>query len=243
MCPYINIFGKNLPSYSIMALAGGIAAMIYAAVISVRKNTDFYRMVYFMLFGIPFMLAGGMLLYYVTRISDIARVLPYIFSDFRYFLTSCSPGLVFYGGLYGFFTGLMVYHVKYSEDVRELLRYTVPAIPLFHAFGRVGCYLAGCCYGINGFPIQLAESGSNAVIFIILCFISEKCRRNYTPAGVYFVMYGTVRFVLEFFRGDEIRGFFLHLSTSQWISLITVPLGIYILLTPEEKNFLNKWYK
>lgn len=242
MYPYIYIFNKPFSSYSLMGLLGAIAAVIYAFIICTRRNYSFRKLTFFMLYGIPFMFIGGIFLYYITRIYDIASYLPYIFSDFRYFLTGCTPGLVFYGGLFGFLTGLMIYKIAYSEDVKEMFSYTIPAIPLFHAFGRVGCYLSGCCYGINGFPIQLVEAAGNVVIFIILCFVLKKRNRHYLTFGTYFTLYGTMRFILEFFRGDAIRGIFLGLSTSQWISLFVIPFGIYCIIKDEDNNILRKWY-
>ena len=243
MYPYIYILGKPFSSYSLLGLLGAIAALFYAFGICKSQKISFKKITLFMLYGIPFMFIGAIFLYYITRINSIASYMPYIFSDFKYFLTGCTPGLVFYGGLFGFLTGLMIYKVAYSEDVRKMFSYTIPAIPLFHAFGRVGCYLSGCCYGINGFPIQLVEAAGNIVIFIILCIIVRKTNRKYLTIGMYFAIYGTMRFILEFFRGDEIRGSLLGLSTSQWISLFVVPFGIYCLIKDEERNILNNWYK
>ena len=60
--------------------------------------------------------------------------------------------------------------------------------------------------------------------------------------GLYFVLYGILRFVDEFFRGDSIRGIWGPFSTSQYISLFIIPIGIYCLICPTEKNFFEKWY-
>ena len=70
----------------------------------------------------------------------------------------------------------------------------------------------------------------------------NKKQKYYQPFGVYLTLYGIMRFVLEFFRGDEVRGFLGAFSTSQWISLVTIPLGIYCLIVAPDKNILSKFY-
>lgn len=243
MHPYISIFGRNFSSYSIMALIGVIAAVIYIFIISLKKNMSYRQNVIFMLYGIPFAYLGAVLLYYLTQIEPLSVALPYLFSDFEFFISYVSFGFVFYGGLIGFLCGLAFYANVTDNDCRTNFRYMVPAIPLFHAFGRIGCYLAGCCYGKDGIPVQLIESGFNFVLFAALCIIAVKCNKAFTTIGIYFISYGIFRFIIEFFRGDEIRGIIFGLSTSQWISLLLIlPLGIYNLAAREEKNHFNKWF-
>ncbi len=113
-------------------------------------------------------------------------------------------------------------------------------MPLFHAFGRVGCFLAGCCYGkklertitiLNGIrleriPIQLIEAIFEFLLFIILTVIRKK-DDNVNILRIYLMSYSAFRFLDEFFRGDEIRGIFFGLSTAQWISLVI--WAVYIL--------------
>ena len=80
------------------------------------------------------------------------------------------------------------------------------------------------------------------IIFVILHkFLQQKHRDGYIFV-LYMLMYSVLRFCVEFFRGDEVRGIFGFLSTSQWISLVTIPLGIYCLVVAPEKNFLNRLY-
>lgn len=178
--------------------------------------------------------------------------------------TQISFGLVFYGGLIGVFIGAMVYSKFFKQDCRDMLYYSVPTFSLFQIFGRIGCFLAGCCYGrvsekygiaythaehtLNEgpyLPVQLYESAMNLVLFIFL-LIYEKANKGrekcYQAVGLYLIPYGTFRFIIEFFRGDAVRGIFGGLSTSQWISLLVVPFGIYCLIVPKEKNILNHWY-
>lgn len=137
-------------------------------------------------------LAGSYLLYiFVTySLSEIwGSIVDGSFSVFK------SGGLVFYGGLIvGVLSGWIYLHAK-KASFYEYAAVIVPAIPLAHAIGRIGCFLAGCCYGrivdtpisvyyrnpIGGapvgvpvFPIQLVESACNILVFVILLIYTRK---------------------------------------------------------------------
>ena len=149
---------------------------------------------------------------------------------------------MFYGSLIGGLLMVYIYCRKYKVSIPDLSVVVVPTIPLIHAFGRLGCFFAGCCYGIqyggpasitfksspvapNGvslFPVQLVESAINLVIFMVLILYRRK-NRNYKGIIIlYLLLYSVSRFALEFVRGDIIRGFIFGLSTSQWISLLII---------------------
>ena len=96
------------------------------------------------------------------------------------------------------------------------------------------CFLAGCCYGkklnkifsvlnveIDTFPVQLIEALLELFIFLILC-VAENYKKDINLLEIYLLLYAIVRFTLEFFRGDDIRGMFYGLSTSQWISMVII---------------------
>lgn len=82
------------------------------------------------------------------------------------------------------------------------------------------------------FPVQLVESISCLVIFIILIII-EKKKESAPLLEIYLLSYAVVRFLLEFLRGDTIRGIFWFLSTSQWISLA---ITATVIVTEVRKN-------
>ncbi len=159
-----------------------------------------------------------------------------------------TGGFVFYGGLFGAIFGAWLSGKILKQPSSEFLNYLIPAFPVFHFFGRIGCFLAGCCYGVPSelfgiiqpeidtlprLPVPLFESIYNLVIVAVLLWLEARARgRGKTPRlmQVYLLMYAPFRFVNEFFRGDDVRGFFGPLSTSQWISLITlaVLLTVYV---------------
>jgi phosphatidylglycerol:prolipoprotein diacylglycerol transferase len=128
-------------------------------------------------------------------------------------------GFVFFGGLiFG-----VIYFVLYSKLFKKFdinnSHLLLPGLAFSHAIGRVGCFLTGCCYGSlasttfgikfhgeNRYPVQIYEA--IGLVFLALAILIA-----------YFATYSVLRFFLEFFRGDEIRGMYLGLSSSQHISV------------------------
>lgn len=88
------------------------------------------------------------------------------------------------------------------------------------------------------FPSQIIESVCNLLIFVLIIFTYKKFIGTYKTVGLYCILYSIVRFTLEFFRGDAIRGFILNISTSQWFSIFLFIVGIftYIYNTKEKKG-------
>lgn len=149
-------------------------------------------------------------------------------------------GLVFYGGLLGGILGGWLGSLLVKRPLLTLEPIIVPFLPLGHAIGRIGCLLAGCCYGMpyegfgaihypypvgtvlpgqGYFPTQPIEAIGDVVICLFLLYRERSPRRSGSQLLAYLTTYALLRFFLEFFRGDGIRGGFAGLSTSQWISL------------------------
>lgn len=248
MLPSIQIFGKTIAMYGLMIIIGFIAGVSVAVIrskkYSIPKEDIFFASCYA---GIG-LIVGAKLLYIITVLPKIIEHRKIIFSDFHIFLGLISGGFVFYGGLIGAILGIYIYCRQFHINLLELVDLLGPSIPLIHAFGRIGCFSAGCCYGIhydgpfhlvfenspvglNGvplFPIQLLESDLNFIAFGVLLIYANKPRRAGKVIGSYLIYYTIARFVLEFFRGDIERGILLGISTSQWISILLLPAAIWI---------------
>ena len=259
MYPYINLFGLSIPSYGLMMALAFIAAILIAYHRTNKAGLDTDALLTLAIITLTCGLAGSYLLYiFVTySLSEIwGSIVDGSFSVFK------SGGLVFYGGLIvGVLSGWIYLHAK-KASFYEYAAVIVPAIPLAHAIGRIGCFLAGCCYGrivdtpisvyyrnpIGGapvgvpvFPIQLVESACNILVFVILLIYTRKRLKAGSVLFLYAILYGIERFCLEYFRADEIRGIFLGLSTSQWISIAMIIFGIVgFVLARRRQNRINK---
>lgn len=253
MEPYIEIFGKNIPVYGIFYFLG-IFVAVFSGILLSKGRWPSYEMIYSAVYTAIGGVAGAKLLFIALTLDDMIRL------DLS-FWTLFRGGFVFYGGLFGGVVGLFLYCKQFSLSFSRLAELYAVCLPLGHALGRVGCFFAGCCYGISYdgpfsvtyhkslgdtpletplFPIQLAEALALVVIFIILAVIYRKSKEDGKGVciGAYAVLYGMLRFCLEFFRGDGVRGAFLFFSTSQWISLFLLFLGIFFLFF-KKKNHVS----
>lgn len=227
MYPYIHIV---LPAYGTLAVLGGILVMFFLYFRIEKYNIPFS--VFLKTFGICLVYGavGSRLLFVLTRI-------PWLVSHFSLkavLSTVLGGGFVYYGGLFGVLFGLLRASKKYGLDTKSLFNMVTPGIPLFHCLGRIGCFLAGCCYGfplpaplslgglvIDRFPTQLIESAFNLVLFIVIV-LGQRRKDNLHWLRIYLTTYAVFRFLIEFTRGDAIRGVFFGISTSQIISLAIV---------------------
>lgn len=159
-------------------------------------------------------------------------------------------GLVFYGGFFLALIVTLIYCRKKSLDPIRVLDVMVPSLALGHAFGRVGCFMHGCCYGkpttlpwgvqypINSapfyhygeellHPVQIYETICNIVICAIALVLIRKCKRGIT-ISFYFVAYGLIRFLDEFLRGDHFRR--NNFTIAQLIGFCILPIGVIALI-------------
>jgi len=88
------------------------------------------------------------------------------------------------------------------------------ALAIAQAFGRIGCWRAGCCHGRDGIPVQCIES---ALLFAIAVACALRIEHAFV---LYTLAYAVTRFALELLRGDR-RRHFRGLSEAQWICAIT----------------------
>lgn len=253
MFPSINIFGFPLPMYGLLAIVGMVVAVFAATRLAKVCNVPVQDVVFGSFYCGIGILIGAKLLYFIT-------MLPKVIANFDVFLANpfgvimyMFGGFVFYGGLIGGALGVVIYCKQFKLPLKPFINVAAPAIPLMHGIARVGCLCAGCCYGMEyhgpfaitypensfthgmagvpRFPTQLVETVVNLILFVFLYIMVKRGKsKNGQALGVYLVVYSIMRFCLEFVRGDAIRGGFLGLSTSQWISLALLPLGIYLLL-------------
>ena len=227
-------------------LCGGVYILIYCRI----KKVSFSDMIYCYVWGGMFCVIGAKLVYLLQAGPKIIENIP---SNreliYPYFVAVMSGGFVFYGGLLGAIAGAYLAAKYFKYDAGKTLSFLMPAMALAHGFARLGCHTVGCCYGVefhspfsikyhdsdyapNGvdlFPVQLTESICEFVIFIILAFLvyraDEERLRSGDIALLYLAMYGVVRFILEFLRGDDIRGVYGPFSFSQYVSLILLVIA------------------
>lgn len=240
MLPYISIGNKIIPTYGICMAVGILAAALIAVKRTKKANKDINSLIVIAAFAIGCGLFGAKLLYIITSYG-IGRAFNEILAGNLNAIT--SGGQVFYGGLIAGAAGAFLGAAVAREKVFEYCGILVPCVPIGHLFGRIGCFMAGCCYGVpydgvfsvtfpaagvlhGVFPIQLFEALINLGIFFYLIYFAKRNTVKYGVLFSYLMLYAVSRFILEFFRGDLIRGFAVGLSTSQWISIVLFAVSL-----------------
>lgn len=195
--------------------------------------------------------AGAKILYWITRLPDIP-------SD-PSILTNLGDGWVVYGGIIGGLIAGWFYCRQHVMNFWEWFDLIIPDVALAQGFGRIGCFFAGCCYGIETpshiglvfpegslapagvplFPSQLVMSAFDFALFFFLEWFSKKKKFNGEVGAVYLIAYSFGRFAIEFFRGDMVRGVVNGLSTSQYIAIVTGLAGILFIILGRKKKLKN----
>jgi phosphatidylglycerol---prolipoprotein diacylglyceryl transferase len=189
--------------------------------------------------------AGAKLMMFLVDIPYYRQNPREIFS-----LDTLQAGGVFYGGLIAALAVSVWYMRKTRLPALKTADVFAPAVALGHGIGRLGCFSAGCCWGVKcdlpwavtfkspvahqlgvplGVPLhptQLYEAFAEFAIFAVLYWRVQKPHAPGAVISLYLVLYSTARFIVEFFRYHE-QGNLLGgpLDTSQWISLALFLLG------------------
>ncbi len=195
MFPIIKFLGRTFGTYAIIATAAAIFIGFLLCKKVRRQKLDDNDAILFLLIVAGGVFLGGHILYGITNI----RFLPKVFQaeSFLQGLKNFAVvfgGMVFYGGLFGgLAAGAIAIKFKKLNGV-IYVDAMAPLIPLFHAFARIGCFLGGCCYGIESefgiiirgnplvpelndvrrFPVQLLESVCCFALFFLLEWLYKR---------------------------------------------------------------------
>lgn len=234
-------------SYGVLLALAYLAGLQLAVVRARRAGLDAARVMDLGIYLIIAALVGA-------KLMLIAVDFEYFRSQPRELLSLVRAGGVFYGGLLAaFFVALWLIR-RYQLPLWTTGDLIAPGIALGHIVGRLGCLLAGCCYGrptdvpwaitftdpvaaanvgtpldVPLHPTQLYDAGAEALILIVL-LVTERKGRGFPgrTLWLYMLLYAVSRFVIEIYRGDE-RGTFAGLSTSQFVSAVLVPASLVML--------------
>ena len=221
---WLKIGPVTVHGYGVMIAIGILAAFWLSEKLARRHGLDAEKMDSFVFFVIIFGYACSKILYCIT-----------VFDQFLSdpFSVLGSGGWVVYGGILGGILGAYLYCRTHGWDFIRHLNVLIPCVALAQGFGRIGCFFAGCCYGIQtdsvigvSFPVeslcpvghpviptQLIMSAGDFLIFFILMHNLEKGKHPDNTGAMYLILYSLGRFMIEFIRGDINRGFVGILST------------------------------
>lgn len=240
--PFITICGDTVPTYLLCGVAGLTVSILVAIRLLARLHA-LRESFGCMLISVPVILLGGRAFSALSLAID--QIVHTGAVTFASVLT--KGGIVYWGGLIAYVvTVFLVCRVR-KVAIRPVFDVLAVCIPLFHSIARIGCYCAGCCYGIESdvfglpyrtspgepmvsrIPVQLIEAAFESLLAMVLFsrFNDRAKTDGFESNGPsliesYFASYACFRFVIEFLRGDAIRGVYFGLSFSQYVSLIVL---------------------
>ncbi|MCR5185470.1 MAG: prolipoprotein diacylglyceryl transferase [Bacilli bacterium] len=243
MFPSFEIGPLTIEMYYVMMVLGVIAGLLFA-IFFIQKKEQFDKVTSIKLLGC--FALGGTSMYIGAAFFDS------VFHSIELGRWTLA-GISWLGGvIVSFPITILLIHLfvpKYGRNAVVIFSFFIPSIVLAHAFGRVGCFLEGCCYGklTSSFfgvyfpgqsekvlPTQLFEAIFELLLFVVMVIMYQKWKKNYLT--IYLIAYGVFRFNLEFFRGDDRGMTGIFLSPSQLMSIIIIITGILLIV------FKDKWY-
>ncbi len=244
----ISIGSFFIPTYGTLVAIGFLAALWVVTRLAKRAKLPSERVTNLAIYCALAGLAGAKLFMILFDFRAYWNDPASLFS-----LSTLQAAGVYQGGLVVAFVVAVLYMRRQNLPILATCDVFAPGIALGQAIGRMGCFSAGCCWGIathlpwavtfhnpqaaelTGVPLgiplhptQLYESAADALIFLFLYFRIGKTHAPGTIFGWYLALYSAARFVIEFFRFHE-QGLHAGLSYTQWISLATLAAGVTLL--------------
>lgn len=234
---FFRVFGIPIYGYGTMIALGIIAGLLLLSNRAKKSGYDQDSIFNMAILAVVFGVAGGKLLYIITELKSIIAN-PSQLKNF-------GNGFVVYGSILGGILGVIMHCRKKKWNTLKIFDLVIPSLPLAQGFGRIGCFLAGCCYGrpttsflgvkfregslgpvdVCVLPTQIFSSIFDFLLALFLLWYDKKERKQGRVFSLYMIIYSLGRFAIEFIRDDP-RGNVGVLSTSQFISLFIVLIGI-----------------
>ena len=260
--PLFKIFSLEIDLYTICFAVGVIACLVFTILAMKKSGYSSTARDTIIVIGILAIIVGLVFAVLFQNLYDYIeyqkgpKTTPFEFSGRMTFIGGLIGGVITFVGVYFLYVYVINPKLKegsfFKSDMNKgiwyLLRIAPISITIAHAFGRIGCFCAGCCGGketnawfgvqfpgetVKVIPTQLFEAiflFLLSAVMIVLLFVVH-FKYNMT---VYLVSYGIWRFIIEFFRNDDRGGFIPGLTPSQFWSIVMVLGGVAV--------FFIYWY-
>lgn len=230
------MFDTNVPLYGFAILLSLIVNIFVVFKLSKKYNYNKNEIVALLLYENVGIIGGAKIFTFIQNYDKLNGQFDFL-----------SLGLSSYGAVIGAMLFLLLFCIQFKKSIKELLYIFIPSIPLMYGIGKIGCFLVGCCYGIeyNGFlnviykysksapkniplfPIQIVETIVFISIFIYMMVQHKKDKFDLKVVGISFILSGLFKFLLEFLRHSHIGKI---ISSTQMISIVFIIIGIFIII-------------
>lgn len=236
---YFLFFGLHITYYGFLIAIGMAIAVFVACKNAKYRGLKADDLIIGACYVLPLAIIGARL-YYV------------IFADhsfsFGEIFRIWDGGMAIYGGIIGGAIGVILFCAIHKKNFLDVADLAVPSLILGQAIGRIGCYFAGCCYGVEvtdpslmWFPLSTQidgvwhystffyESLWDLLGFVILMLVLRKShiKNRGIVMCLYLIIYGSGRAWIEGMRGDSL--YIGSLRVSQVLSILLVVAGVITL--------------
>ena len=253
----ISVGSFFIPTYGVLVAIAFLTALFLASRLATRAGLDKERITNLGIYCALMGLLGAKLLMIAFDWNRLPA--SEIFS-----LATLQAAGVFHGGLIAAILFAVVYTRRFQMPWLHTADVFAPGIAIGHAIGRMGCFMAGCCYGkvcdrpwavtftnteANSMsntplfqplhPTQLYEAAAEVLVFAALMWMWRKPHRPGQIIGAYLILSSALRFWIEFYRfHEQALPFNLPFSLTQWISLALIAAGAMVLLYAKPRAVL-----
>ncbi len=240
---FIRLGPLDIHTYGVLVAIGFVVGLAVAARRARREGIDPERVTDLGVWLIVSGMLGGKLFHIIFFWND------FIYGWRTEGVRSLREGFVFYGGFIAASLTAVAYARVKRLSFAKLADIFAPSVALGHAFGRMGCFFNGCCYGkpcslpwavrfprphvMAGIPVhptEIYEALGNLVIFAGLSALYRHKRFDGQIWWLYVLGYGVLRFIVEFFRGDYDTYYFGVLTLGHLIALAMIAVGAVALV-------------
>ena len=227
-----TVFGLTVHGYGLMTGLGVVAALLMAWHRSKARGLSDDTATTLVLLAVIIGYVGSKIFFVLTHFPDFLR---------DPLGSLGSEGFVVYGGILFGTMACYVYCRRKGQSFLQWADILLPGVALAQSLGRIGCFLAGCCYGrptdswlgvvfpagsmapagVKLLPTQLFSSAGDLLLCLTLLWAEKKSRRDGDVLVLYMILYSIGRFAIEFFRADY-RGSVGVLSASQFIAVLVL---------------------
>lgn len=237
------MFNTKIPLYAICILLSLVANVLVTFLIAKKRKFPKIELICLLLYENIGIIVGAKLFTLFNNFNRLKEV------------GFLKIGLSSYGAVIGALIGIIIFNIQFKFSIQSMKNIIFPGIPLMYSIGKIGCFLAGCCHGIeydhifsvtynysvkaisgvSYFPVQICETIVFLLIFIYVIRKVFNDKFDNVEFYISLIMCACAKFLLDFLRISHVNKI---ISVNQIVSLIFIIVSIVLLYREKTKKVL-----